>query len=347
MEIVRHGREAMPATLSRRVLLQRGAAALVLPCAGLQAGCTALSSASVPLDAAGIAVRPTLLVATTRRPVNEGRAPPWFGGERASGLNLARAKLLPPDQGRFSLSSIGLGDWSIAAVEPVKHLSDLIPPESEQRDLLIYVHGFNQTFETAALDAARLSYDIRFRGESMVFAWPSKAKLFDYAYDRESAMWSRDALDRMLSLTIASPGVGRIHIVAHSVGTMLSLEALRQIYARHGLAVTDKFGAVVFAAPDIDMDVFSSSLERMRPLVPNITVITATNDRALAVAGWIAGGMTRVGAAEKAQLEKLGVRVIDASAEGWGLINHDLFLSNPDIRQVIRQAIDAVAPHPA
>jgi len=347
MGIVRHGREMMPATLSRRVLLQGAAAALVLPSAGGLAGCTVLSSASVPLDAAAISVRPTLLVATTRRPVNEGRTPPWFGTERASGLNLARAKLVPPDQGRFSLTSIGLGDWSLSGIEPVKHLSDLIPPEAEQRDLLIYVHGFNQTFETAVLDAARLSDDIRFRGETMAFAWPSKAKLFDYAYDRESAMWSRDALERMLSLTIASRGVGRIHIVAHSVGTMLSLEALRQVYARHGLTITQKFGAVIFAAPDIDMDVFSASLERMRPLVPNITVITATTDRALAVAGWIAGGMTRVGAAEKAQLESLGVRVIDASAEGWGLINHDLFLSNRDIRRVIREAVDAVAPRPS
>ena len=85
---------------------------------------------------------------------------------------------------------------------------------------------------------------------------------------------------------------------------------------------------MVFASPDIDMDVFSSSVERIGPLAPRITVITATNDRALAVSGWIAGGITRVGAAEKARLEQLGLRVIDASQQGWGIINHDLFLSN-------------------
>src|SRR6266536_2500923 len=45
------------------------------------------------------------------------------------------------------------------------------------------------------------------------------------------------------------------------------------------------------------------------------------------------------GAAEKAQLEKLGLRVIDASGQGWGIINHDLFLSNAQIRQVTRRAI--------
>ena len=48
---------------------------------------------------------------------------------------------------------------------------------------------------------------------------------------------------------------------------------------------------------------------------------------------------TRVGAAEKAQLEKLGLRVIDASAQGWGILNHDLFLSNTGVRQAIREAV--------
>jgi hypothetical protein len=35
-------------------------------------------------------------------------------------------------------------------------------------------------------------------------------------------------------------------------------------------------------------------------------VVAATNDRALAVSRWIAGGITRVGAAQKAQLELMG-----------------------------------------
>ena len=50
--------------------------------------------------------------------------------------------------------------------------------------------------------------------------------------------------------------------------------------------------------------------------------------------------MTRVGAAEKTRLERLGLHVIDASQEGWGVVNHDLFLSNGQIRQVIRRVVD-------
>jgi esterase/lipase superfamily enzyme len=208
------------------------------------------------------------------------------------------------------------------------------------RDVLLYVHGFNQTFETAALDAARLSNGIRFRGETMVFSWPSKAQLLDYGYDRESAMWSRDALEQVLAGLIASPASARIHLVAHSIGTTLTMEALRQIYARQPATAVERIGAVVFAAPDIDMDVFTSSVERIGPLAPRITVVTATNDRALAVSGWFAGGVKRVGVAEQAQLKQLGLHVIDASQQGWGIINHDLFLSNARIREVIRRAID-------
>jgi esterase/lipase superfamily enzyme len=279
-----------------------------------------------------------MLVATTRKPANGGRAKPWFGAERARALTVARATMTPPDEGRFSLSSVGLSDWSIARIDPAPQLADLLG-QTSGRDVLIYVHGFNQTFENAALDGARLSDGVKFAGETMVFSWPSRARLLDYDYDRESAMWSRDALDQVLEDLLASPTVGRVNIVAHSVGTMLTMEALRQLYAKLGDYAADRVGAIVFASPDIDMDVFTGSVPKIGPLAPKITIITASNDRALAVSRWVNGSTTRVGAAEKAQLERLGLRVIDASAQGWGVLNHDLFLSNAGIRQAIRDAI--------
>jgi esterase/lipase superfamily enzyme len=303
-------------------------------------GCARLTTLALAPDAAEVSVNPTLLVATTRKPVDDASSERWFGSERAAKMSVARAKLAPPTEGRFSLSSAGLDDWRLESVDTVPRVGNLLADATSARDVLIYVHGFNQTFETAAVDAVHLAEGVKFHGETMVFSWPSKAKLFDYGYDRESAMWSRDALDQVLAGLIASPNVRRIHIVAHSIGTMLTMEALRQFYARRGNAVAARIGAIVFASPDIDMDVFSSSVRRIGPLARKITVVTATNDRALAVAGWIAGGVARVGAAEKAELERMGLQVIDASQEGWGIINHDLFLSNAHIRKVIRAAID-------
>jgi esterase/lipase superfamily enzyme len=303
-------------------------------------GCAGLGATGARFDASSLSLDPTLLVTTTRKPVNGGRTKPWFGPERATTMTIARAKLGAPDESRLSLASVGLGDWRLDRVEPVSaDVGDLVA-QAGGGDVLIYVHGFKQTFETAVLDGAHLSDGIKFRGRTMVFSWPSKAGLFDYAYDRDSAMWSRDEFERVLSTLVSAPGTGRVNIVAHSMGTMLSLESLRQLYARYGDTVTSKIGAVVFAAPDIDMDVFSSAIHRIGPLAAKITVIASTNDRALALSGQIAGGMTRVGAAEKAVIAQLGVRVVDASQEGWGIINHDLFLSNAEVQRVIRRSID-------
>ena len=54
----------------------------------------------------------------------------------------------------------------------------------------------------------------------------------------------------------------------------------------------------------------------------------------------LAGGVTRAGAAERERLEALGVRVADASEFGGGLINHDLFLSNKEVQQVVKRAME-------
>jgi esterase/lipase superfamily enzyme len=319
---------------SRRAVLRGLSSTASLMALG---GCTAISLPAA--DLSEFSGNPTLLVATNRKPVSGGAESPWFGSERAQ-LSVGRAKLIAPAQGRFTLSSVGLDDWRIDKVDLAPRLRELIPQAPAPRDLLMYVHGYNNTFEYSAITAAQLSDEIKFKGETMVFSWPSKGTLFDYGYDRESAMWSRDALEQVFARLIENPNVGRIHVVAHSIGTMVTMEALRQSYVLRGIPLIQRLGAVVFASPDIDMDVFKSTVARVRPLASKITIVAATNDRALAVSGWMAGGIKRVGAADKEELTRLGLRVIDASQQGWGVINHDLFLSNSHVRQVIRRAID-------
>ncbi|HKA80117.1 MAG TPA: alpha/beta fold hydrolase [Xanthobacteraceae bacterium] len=337
----RSERTPLGAASSRRdVLRALAAAASTLTMGGSLGGCaSALLAQSPRYDAAELSTNPTLLVATTRKAVNGARARPWYGSERAK-LSVGRARMTPPSEGRFSLGSVGLSDWQLEGIELAPQIGDTFGPPGAPRDVLAYVHGFNTSFEAAVLDAARMADGIRFRGETLAFSWPSRAKLSEYSYDRESAMWSRDALEQVFAGLMASPTTGRIHLVAHSIGTMLAMESLRQIYARQGAAAADRIGAVVFASPDIDLDGFTSSVERIGPLAAKIVVVTATNDRALAMSGFLAGGTTRVGAAEKAELTRLGLHVIDASQQGWGIINHDLFLSNDKVRQVIRRAID-------
>jgi esterase/lipase superfamily enzyme len=209
------------------------------------------------------------------------------------------------------------------------------------REVLLYIHGYKESFQSATIGAAELSDGIGFSGQAMVFSWPSRAALLDYGYDRESALFSRDSVEDALTALLGDGGVSRLHIVAHSMGTLLTVETLRQMFARHGDVFAGKLGAVVLASADIDIDLFANSLQRLRSIVPKITVISSTSDKALEVSRRLAGGVARAGAATRDELEALGVRVVDATDHGgWAVIKHDLFLSDPDVRQVVRRAVE-------
>ena len=305
---------------------------------GLATGTVAAVESQSALD-----VSPILLVATTRRPVGgSGTKSPYFGSERGRGLSFAEVRMSAPDRSFVGkVSAVVNGDWGIRAVPQVETGAGAANAFSQAafgRDVLIYVHGYRESFESAAVSAAALSDGIRFRGASGLFTWPSAAATFDYGYDRESALWSRDAFEDLLRALASSPSAGRVHIVAHSMGTLLTLETLRMLRAEAGEAAMARIGAVVLAAPDIDIDLFTNGVEKLGPDVGKITVISSTNDRALELSGVIAGG-TRAGAADRGRLESLGVRVADASDYGGGLINHDLFLSNREVQGVVQRAI--------
>ena len=300
-------------------------------------------TAAGPERQSALDVSPVLLVATTRKPVGNPPKSPYFSSERGRGLSFAEVRVSPPDRSLIGkVSSVVTGDWGIGAVPKVETgagAADAFAQAAFGRDVLIYVHGYRESFESAAVSAARLSDGIRFRGASALFTWPSAAATFDYGYDRESALWSRDAFEDLLKALTSSPSGGRVNIVAHSMGTLLTLETLRMLRAEAGEAAMARIGAVVLAAPDIDIDLFTTSVSRLGPDVSKLTVISSTNDRALELSSTIAGGVVRAGAADRERLEALGVRVADASDYGGGLINHDLFLSNPEVQAVVKRAI--------
>ncbi|MGL5115299.1 MAG: alpha/beta hydrolase [Beijerinckiaceae bacterium] len=286
------------------------------------------------------ALDPTLLAVTMRQPTAGATKAPWFGAERALKPILARARMRRPGGG-FGSELIG-SDWTVAGVSLEETaFAQALGAAVADRETLLYVHGYKESFESAARGAITISEGISFQGEPLLFSWPSKAQLLDYGYDRESALYSRDGLEDTLLALLADGGAARLHIVAHSMGTLLTLETLRQIWARHGDAFATRLGAIVLASADIDLDLFGASLQRLRSLTPRITVISSTGDRALEVSRRMAGGVARAGGASREQLERLGVKVVDTTEYGgWSLVRHDLFLSDPDVRQVIRRAVE-------
>jgi len=220
--------------------------------------------------------------------------------------------------------------------ELASHISGRI---GVNRDILVFVHGFNTSFEEARWRAGQIAADSHFGGVPILFTWPSRGELLGYASDKDSATASRDALEQLLEDLAKTPSLGRVHILAHSMGCWLSMEALRQIAIAGNRDLSGHLGEVMLAAPDIDLDVFAGQMARIRPA--KVTVFATANDRALSLSSWIAEARQRVGAIDptrpedRAAIERLGARVYDLSAFSDGLIGHGLYADTPDVIHAI------------
>ena len=104
--------------------------------------------------------------------------------------------------------------------EVASHVSGRI---GSNRDILLFVHGFNNGFDEARFRLAQIVFDGRFGGVPVLFTWASRNSLFAYGSDRETAASSRDALERLMMMLANVPGVGKVHILAHSMGAWLAM----------------------------------------------------------------------------------------------------------------------------
>lgn len=235
----------------------------------------------------------------------------------------------------------GLEDSEFKA-EIASHLSGRI---GSNRDVLVYVHGFNTSYDEARFRLAQVVTDGRFGGVPLLFTWPASGSLFDYEAAKESASASRDALAQTLLELADLPDVGRIHILAHSMGAWLTMEALRQDAISGKPDLGGKLGDVMLAAPDIDVGVFRAQISKLSP--SHISVLVSTNDKALSLSRRLAGDRPRVGslnprnAADRAVLENLGVGVYDLSADSVDIIGHATFADAPDVVKQIGVTIGA------
>ncbi len=120
--------------------------------------------------------------------------------------------------------------------------------------VLVFVHGYNTRFDEAVFRLAQVVHDSGAPVTPVLFSWPSWGSLASYPYDRESAAFSRDALEDLLARLAKDPSVTQVSVLAHSMGGWLTMEALRQMGIRQG-GIPARISNVMLAAPDIDVDV--------------------------------------------------------------------------------------------
>ncbi len=279
-----------------------------------------------------------------------------FSGERASMISFTKlrvaippshrpgeierpARNIPNPRTEFTILAPELFPSSRAFVTSLD--GDLAKRPRNERDVLVFVHGYNTDLTSAIFRIAQFAYDIDYPGIPVLFSWASRGRTLDYIYDLNSALHARDALLETGQVLSSSDADG-FNVVAHSMGTLLTVEAMRQaVLANRGSGPGEfRVRNVALAAPDIDIDLFRRQLEVLPATGIPIYVLVSDDDRALILSTFIAGGRRRVGLADLEELTELGLIVIDLSeVEDRDTTSHTKFANSPEVIKVLGEGL--------
>ncbi|MGH6755444.1 MAG: alpha/beta hydrolase, partial [Bradyrhizobium sp.] len=246
-----------------------------------------------------------MLVATNRKPAAVTGV--MFGGERGAPAFAEIAVSIPPASAR----KVGEIQWpkrmppnpatefttvkaTILGKAEIESALNARVLKAPSRSVLVFVHGFNNRFDDAVFRFAQIVHDSGTDAVPVLFTWPSKGELLAYGYDRDSATFSRDALERALDYLVRDPSISEISILAHSMGNWLTLETLRQASIRSG-GISRKIKNVMLASADVDIDIFQTQVAAMGDNRPRFTLFVAADDRALEASRFIWQSKERLG----------------------------------------------------
>ncbi|RRH77884.1 alpha/beta hydrolase [Falsigemmobacter faecalis] len=301
-------------------------------------------------EAKGVGEVQKVFVATTRADDGEGD---YWSAQRTYMPRYARFDVsIPPEREPGTLP------WppKNGVADPRKHMvtvnRDLYPGSAAfrralakemsvsqrgTREAVIFVHGFNNTFAEGLYRFAQLYHDLEMPGVAVHYSWPSRGSVLAYAYDRDSTLFARDGLETLLQ-DVASAGADRILIVAHSMGSALTMETLRLVGQNR--QIRSRLAGVVLMSPDLDVDVFKSQAARIGALPQPFVVMTSRRDNALALSATIARESARLGnLRDPAVLAGLNVTLVETGAYSDG-DSHFTAATSPALISILRRAGD-------
>jgi esterase/lipase superfamily enzyme/HEAT repeat protein len=207
--------------------------------------------------------------------------------------------------------------------------------QSKGNHILVFVHGFNVSFENAARRTAQMSSDLKFTGAPICYSWPSQADWWKYRVDEKNVELSVDQLKGFLLAVAERSDADTINLVAHSMGNRVLTAALKEM----DVATSERgqlFNQVILAAPDIDADIFK---QRIAPAIvtkaKHVTLYASSKDLALVASRKFNSGDPRAGDAGENLVVVPGIETIDVSNGDSSLLGHSYYGDNISVLQDI------------
>jgi esterase/lipase superfamily enzyme len=286
--------------------------------------------------------RLTVYVATNRRYVLSDQPATRYTGDDADSLQYAAVLVnVPPYRARGTGELPRRSGLSFSAPDPEREffVSGVFPSDSARfvqrvagdlattraRDILVFVHGFNVTFEDAVLRAAQIAADIGFDGVVVLYDWPSAGSVSQYVRDLQEARNAGFFLHRTLVGVVPAAQPDHVHLLAHSMGAEVLARAVGLAQAGES---TPRLGQVALAAPDFDARVFRRDVfPALRARATRVTLYASSDDDALRASRAV-NGVWRLGLGGDSLTVLEGMDTIDASRVRADALGHTLF-GNP------------------
>lgn len=213
-------------------------------------------------------------------------------------------------------------------------------PRSEQ-EVIVFVHGYNSSYTDGVFRGAQLQNDLSVPGVMISYSWPSAANPLGYSHDRDSVLFARDDLQNALELIRKSTNAP-ILLVAHSMGSLLVMEALRQIEIEKSGWSKNALSGLILIAPDISLEVFKKQAARFGGLPEPFAIFVSQKDPALKLSARVNGVSTRLGnISDPADLSEFPITLIDVTEFGGrGLDRHFVPGTSPALISLLRRSID-------
>jgi esterase/lipase superfamily enzyme len=234
---------------------------------------------------------------TNRKPLNMGSNQIAFGTDRDAELHYGYCEVAIPKY--HKIGSVGTVWWKrwpawqddrlrIVSTTPLVEegfwselQEDIASLSKKEKTVLLFVHGYNVSFEGAALRTAQMGADLKVTGPSAFFSWPSKGRVKDYAADVASIEGSEGLLRAFLEQLTIKSGAERIHVIAHSMGNRGTIRAFNTLLANVSAGSKVRFGQIFLAAPDIDVQLFKQLAIAYPKLSDRTTMYVSARDKAL------------------------------------------------------------------
>ncbi len=237
---------------------------------------------------------------------------------------------------------------------------------TQQKDVYVFVHGYNNTFDDSVFRAAEVWHFMGRTGVPIAYSWPAgMGGLRGYAYDRESGEFTVFHLKHFLQAVASCPEVERLHIIAHSRGCDVTISALRELHIgiqAQGRSTTEslKLENLVLAAPDLDEEVFIQRFvsENMLSAAKRTTIYASNQDKAIEAADLLFASRNRLGSlvardiapvARKHLARMPNVQFIECKVKTSFIQSHSYVFTNPaalsDLILVLRDRRPPGAEH--